>query len=77
MHSVLEGSIYMIVKVAVVVFMLPIFLAAATLVAALGGWISHLYMRAQLSVKRELSNARAPVLGHFGSAISWLGMYPI
>ena len=76
MHSVLEGSIYMIVKVAVVVFMLPIFLAAATLVAALGGWISHLYMRAQLSVKRELSNARAPVLGHFGSAISGLGMYP-
>ncbi|KAI0705524.1 P-loop containing nucleoside triphosphate hydrolase protein [Earliella scabrosa] len=72
MHSVLEGSIYMIVKVAVVVFMLPIFLAAATLVAALGGWISHLYMRAQLSVKRELSNARAPVLGHFGSAISGL-----
>ncbi|KAI0767285.1 P-loop containing nucleoside triphosphate hydrolase protein [Fomes fomentarius] len=72
MHSLLEGTIYMIVKIAAVVFMLPIFLAAAAIVAALGGWISQIYMRAQLSVKRELSNARAPVLGHFGSAITGL-----
>ncbi|KAI0753285.1 P-loop containing nucleoside triphosphate hydrolase protein [Daedaleopsis nitida] len=72
MHYVLEGSIFMIAKVAAVAFMLPMFLVAAVIVAALGGWISYLYMRAQLSVKRELSNARAPVLGHFGSAISGL-----
>ncbi|KAH9921468.1 P-loop containing nucleoside triphosphate hydrolase protein [Fomitopsis serialis] len=28
------------------------------------------YMKAQLSVKREMSNARAPVLGQFGAAIA-------
>ncbi len=38
-----------------------------------GGWLGHLYMKAQLSVKRELSNAKSPVLGHIGAAIAGLG----
>ncbi|EED85726.1 predicted protein [Postia placenta Mad-698-R] len=37
-----------------------------------GGYIGHIFMKAQLSVKREMSNARAPVLGHIGSAFSGL-----
>jgi hypothetical protein len=38
----------------------------------LGGWIGRIYMKAQLSVKREMSNAKVPVLGHFGAAIAGL-----
>ncbi|TFK92734.1 P-loop containing nucleoside triphosphate hydrolase protein [Polyporus arcularius HHB13444] len=72
LHSVVEGAIFMILKVGTVVFMLPIFIVPATVVAVLGVLISQVYMRAQLSVKREMSNAKAPVLGHFGSAIAGL-----
>ncbi|KAF9808291.1 hypothetical protein IEO21_07904 [Rhodonia placenta] len=39
---------------------------------ALGGWIGQLYMKAQLSVKREKSTAQAPVLGLFGAAFAGL-----
>ena len=30
-------------------------------------------MKAQLSVKREMSNAKAPVMGHVGAAVAGLG----
>jgi len=32
-----------------------------------------MYIKAQLSVKREMSNARSPVLSHFGAAIAGIG----
>ncbi len=73
LHSVIEGTIFMLLKVATVAFMLPIYIVPAAVVAVLGALISQVYMRAQLSVKREMSNAKAPVLGHFGSAIAGLG----
>ncbi|KZV63837.1 P-loop containing nucleoside triphosphate hydrolase protein [Peniophora sp. CONT] len=38
----------------------------------IGSWLGHLYMQAQLPVKREMSNKKAPVLGHFGAAIAGL-----
>jgi hypothetical protein len=50
-----------------------IFIIPGTIVATLGGWCGQIYIKAQLSVKREMSNARSPVLGHFGAAISGLG----
>ena len=37
-----------------------------------GAWIGNVYMTAQLPVKREMSNKKAPVLGHFGAAIDCL-----
>jgi hypothetical protein len=43
------------------------------MVAIMGSWCGQIYIKAQLSVKREMSNARSPVLGHFGAAISGLG----
>lgn len=73
LHSVLEGSIFMLLKVGSVAFMLPIYIVPSFIVAVIGALISQIYMRAQLSVKREMSNAKAPVLGHFGSAIAGLG----
>ena len=75
LHYVLGGSVFMISRVLAVCIVLPSFVVPACLVALVGGMISNVYMRAQLCVKREMSNARAPLLGHFSSAISGLGEY--
>lgn len=63
----------MLIKFTAVVVYTPVFLVPAMLTALLGGWFGHVYVRAQMSVKRELSNAKAPVLGVFGGAIDGLG----
>ncbi|KAF7792456.1 hypothetical protein EIP86_003493 [Pleurotus ostreatoroseus] len=55
-----------------VVIISPIFVFPGLLVGAIMGIVGQLYMRAQLAVKRERSNARSPVLGHFGAAIAGL-----
>lgn len=51
-----------------------VFIFPGIIVALLGGWCGQIYIKAQLSVKREMSNARSPVLGHFGAAIAGLGV---
>ena len=71
-RAVVELSVAMLCKLAAVVIMSPVFLIPGALVALVGGWLGQIYMKAQLSVKREMSNARAPVLGHFGAAIAGL-----
>ncbi|KAI0741256.1 P-loop containing nucleoside triphosphate hydrolase protein [Daedaleopsis nitida] len=48
----------------------PVFLGPAILLAICGTICGHVYMMAQLSVKREMSRAKAPVLGHFSAAIN-------
>ncbi|PIL29209.1 ATP-binding cassette transporter [Ganoderma sinense ZZ0214-1] len=72
LHAVFEGTVFMLLKVASVMLITPIFIIPAVVVAILAAWVSQMYMRAQLSVKREMSIARAPVVGHFGSAIAGL-----
>lgn len=62
----------MLTKLGGVVMVSPIFLIPGVLIALAGGWCGELYMKAQLSVKREMSNARAPVLANFGAAIAGL-----
>ncbi|KAG1889339.1 hypothetical protein F4604DRAFT_1711826 [Suillus subluteus] len=69
---VVELSLTMIVKLGAVVAMTPVFLVPGLFIGLLGGWVGRIYMKAQLSVKREMSNAKAPVLGHFGAAIAGL-----
>ncbi|KAJ7071475.1 hypothetical protein C8F01DRAFT_1317450 [Mycena amicta] len=70
--ALLEMSISMIVKFAAVILFTPLFIFPGILVGILGGWCGQIYIAAQLSVKREMSNAKAPVLGHFGAAIAGL-----
>ena len=41
----------------------PIFMIPGVFVAVLGTICAQLYIKAQLSVKREMSTAKAPVLG--------------
>ena len=59
------------VYIAVVIYT-PTFIIPSTLIAAAGGYLGNIYLRAQLSVKREMSNAKAPVIGILGGAISGL-----
>ena len=62
----------MLVKFAAVVLYTPSFLVPSVFIAIAGGWLGNMYIKAQLSVKREMSNAKAPVLGIVGGAISGL-----
>lgn len=53
----------MLMKISVIVLMTPIFMIPSFIVGALGRWFGQIYLAAQLSVKREMSNAKAPVVG--------------
>ncbi|KAH7886476.1 hypothetical protein F5I97DRAFT_1926721 [Phlebopus sp. FC_14] len=68
----LELSLSMLTSLGAIVVITPAFLIPGIIVGILGSWIGRLYMKSQLSVRRELSNAKAPVLGHIGAAISGL-----
>lgn len=52
--------------------MSPIFVVPGFIVGLLGSWCGQIYIKAQLSVKREMSNAKAPVMSHFGAAMAGL-----
>ncbi len=62
----------MIAKLGAVVIYTPTFILPAIVISVLGGYLGQIYMKAQLSVKREMSNAKSPVLGIFGGAIAGL-----
>lgn len=55
-----------------VVVITPVFLFPGVILGVIGAWIGRVYMKAQLSVKREMSNAKSPVLGHLGAAMAGL-----
>ena len=66
----MEITVFLLAKIFSVVIFSPIFIIPSILAGLLGGVIGNIYMKAQLGVKRELSVAKAPVLGHFGAAVS-------
>ena len=68
-----EIAITMIVKLVSIVVYTPVFLFPGVIIFAIGAYTGNIYMAAQLSVKREMSNKKAPVLGHFGAAVAGLG----
>ncbi|KAJ7625348.1 hypothetical protein DFH06DRAFT_1273238 [Mycena polygramma] len=70
--DLLELSMSMLAKFAAVILFTPLFFFPGALVGVLGGWCGQMYISAQLSVKREMSNAKAPVLGHFAAAMNGL-----
>ncbi|KAF5336910.1 hypothetical protein D9611_003444 [Ephemerocybe angulata] len=67
-----EMSLSMLTNFGAVVLLTPIFLIPGVFIAVVGGACGQVYIAAQLSVKREMSNAKAPVLGHFGASIAGL-----
>ena len=60
-------------KFVAIVVVSPIFTLPGAIFAVFGGWCGQMYMKAQLPVKREQSNARAPILGHLGATITGIG----
>jgi ABC-type multidrug transport system fused ATPase/permease subunit len=47
-------------------------LVSGTVVLVLGGFLGFVYLNAQLCVKREMSNAKAPVMSHVATALAGL-----
>ncbi|KAF8994369.1 hypothetical protein BDZ89DRAFT_1123364 [Hymenopellis radicata] len=68
----LNASMTLIVKLCAIVIVTPVFLVPSAAVAIAGILCGQVYMKAQLSVKRQMANAKAPVLAHFGAAIAGL-----
>ncbi|KAJ7272088.1 hypothetical protein B0H12DRAFT_1200283 [Mycena haematopus] len=74
-NEVAEGlqlTLAMLIKFAAVVLFTPVFFFAGAVVGILGAMCGRIYMASQLSVKREQSNAKAPVLAHFGATMAGL-----
>ncbi|KAL0950645.1 hypothetical protein HGRIS_007433 [Hohenbuehelia grisea] len=67
-----EMTVSIAFQFAAVVIFTPEFIGPGVLIAVLGGWCGQIYMAGQLSIKREMSNAKAPVVGHFDAAIAGL-----
>ncbi|KAF8889981.1 multidrug resistance-associated ABC transporter [Gymnopilus junonius] len=65
-----ELLLSMVVRLAGPVIFTPIFFLPGLVIALLGMYLGNFYLKAQMSVKREMSNARSPVLSHFGAAIA-------
>ncbi|KAJ4490432.1 hypothetical protein J3R30DRAFT_3666905 [Lentinula aciculospora] len=70
--TLVQMSLAMGIKFLAVIVLTPAFIFPATLVGLIGAWCGNIYIKAQLPVKREMSNAKAPVLGHFGAAMTGL-----
>ncbi|KAH9166017.1 hypothetical protein EDB89DRAFT_2076263 [Lactarius sanguifluus] len=68
----IEVSLSMLLKLIAVVYLTPGFSIPGIAVAVLGVWLGRVYMKAQIAIKREMSNAKAPVLGHFGASVAGL-----
>ncbi len=73
--AIVELALCMMVKLAGPVIFTPIFLIPGIFVTVVGVYIGNIYLKAQMSVKREMSNARSPVLAHFGAAIAGLSTF--
>lgn len=52
----------MVIKLAAIVILTPIFIIPGVLIFIAGALCGQIYIRAQLCAKREMSNAKAPVL---------------
>ncbi|KAF9243723.1 hypothetical protein BU15DRAFT_71850 [Melanogaster broomeanus] len=69
---VTELSLLLLFRLGAVVLLTPAFLVPGILVGIVGHWLGRTYMKAQIAVKREMSIAKAPVVGHFHAAITGL-----
>ncbi|KZV59749.1 P-loop containing nucleoside triphosphate hydrolase protein [Peniophora sp. CONT] len=65
-------SAQLITQLGAIALVTPAVILPGTAIFLIGAWIGSIYMKAQLPVKREMSNRKAPVLGHFGAAIAGL-----
>ncbi len=64
-QHVLDISMTLIVKFCAIVIVTPVFLVPSAAVAIAGGICGQVYIKAQLGVKRQMANAKAPVLAQY------------
>ena len=60
--------------ISIVVFS-PIFTVPGGSPFLAGDLVGQIYIKTQLSGKREMNNARSPVLSHFSAAVAEIGAY--
>ncbi|BEJ16010.1 hypothetical protein CspHIS471_0506150 [Cutaneotrichosporon sp. HIS471] len=68
--GVFDITMGLIIKLATIVVTVPFFSIPAIIMGVLGGFIGEMYIHAQLSVKREMSNAKSPLFSHLASSVS-------
>ncbi|KIK53742.1 hypothetical protein GYMLUDRAFT_178425, partial [Collybiopsis luxurians FD-317 M1] len=59
-------------KLTAIVILTPLFLIPGVAALAAGYTCAQIYLKSQMSVKREMSVAKSPVLGHFGATVAGL-----
>lgn len=83
--------LYVAIRLCAPIYFTPIFLLPSIFIGGVGACIANVYLKAQMSVKREQrclsssiyhvvcsfyhSNARSPLLAHLGAAITGLGSF--
>ncbi|TCD64624.1 hypothetical protein EIP91_003858 [Steccherinum ochraceum] len=70
--QVVEVTMFMIAKFVAVLLIAPATLVPGLLVAIAAVSVGQVYLKAQRSVKREMSNAQSPVIAHIGAAMAGL-----
>ncbi|KAF8610641.1 hypothetical protein BDV93DRAFT_484022 [Ceratobasidium sp. AG-I] len=68
--NLMERTISLLLYLSAVVVFSPIFALPGAFVFIFGIWTGQIYIATQLSVKREMSNARSPLFSHFGAALT-------
>ncbi|CAE6535559.1 unnamed protein product [Rhizoctonia solani] len=70
LESFVNISFSMLSSFLVVIIFSPQFITPGVIILAGGFGMGHIYIRSQLSIKREMSNARSPLFSHFGVALA-------
>ncbi|KAK4689027.1 hypothetical protein P7C73_g1078, partial [Tremellales sp. Uapishka_1] len=71
-QGVSEISVTLLLKFFLLVWLVPTFAPYALLTGVLGLVLGEFYLKAQLSIKREMSNAKTPLYTHFAAASNGL-----
>ncbi|KAF8068784.1 P-loop containing nucleoside triphosphate hydrolase protein [Lyophyllum atratum] len=67
--NLFEIAMVITVRFFAILYFVPTAGLLGLLIAFFGGTMGNIYMKSQLSVKREMSKAKAPVMAHFGASI--------
>ncbi|KAI0655608.1 P-loop containing nucleoside triphosphate hydrolase protein [Cubamyces menziesii] len=72
LYNLYETSASILMSLAGIIWVAPAFSAVGVITAFIGGRLGQMYLKAQLPVKREMSNTRAPILGHLSTTLTGL-----
>lgn len=69
----LQNNLALIANFGAILSITPEFIFPGVVVGAVGFWVGHIFIKAQLPVKREMSKAKAPVLAAVSEVLVGLG----